>query len=53
MWDLYLLLKKKLETFSVYKESRDVATTYDTKLVISHIGKTIVPPPTCVDLMLL
>ncbi|KAH0661325.1 hypothetical protein KY284_026256 [Solanum tuberosum] len=45
--------KKKLQNLSEYKGSLEVVTTDDIKLLIAHIGKTIVSPNSCVDLMLL
>lgn len=45
--------KEKLQNLSEYKGSREVVTANDTKLPIAHIGKAVVSPNNCADLMLL
>ena len=45
--------KEKLQNLTMYKESREVVTTDDTKLSITHIGKVVVSPNSNVDMMLL
>ena len=45
--------KRKLQNLTKYKGSREVVTTDDTKLSITHIGKAVVSPNSCADMMLL